>query len=492
MPAAFYFSPAGQNLLSTNPVNFLLDSPLGVRASPNSPPPGPNDHIYLRATTSGNANMIVPLGQTTVPPLPDGTLTTPPPPNTYAGIHLIDSYVGTVELEKSVAIGAIEMKSPGSIWQHDTTSPLYAGTLWVTSSLDWTAGTLNSGTVGGTVALAATAVGTAEPSAAANYTVTLGSTLRLLGTSEGVGSTLNMLGGTFNVVRGSIIAGAFSTLFLIAQKQQASDPKATLKIDGVNNNKAEVIVDPKSEAVATTTRQPGEVETLSDIKVTGNKGGKFTNHGTTKINNLTELIIQSSQQDENGSFTQDKKAATDPDPVTRLEAGSQITCGAPDVGLCNVQAGKLEVVNRVVGYSTTHVQAEITAKWLAIEDGATLLMPGTIFTILKVNGKFLYAGVVQLSIGSTVDQSDKIVVTKDIEITKTTAKLLLPWDNPNTNQLTLLQGQRHFLLMESTTGEIKSVLDPARIDPAFPVSPQDVSVTADKKQMRCDPYILLV
>lgn len=193
MPANYYWAPgAGSDLLASTAGNW--------RTGPTTPyttytvAPDADDHLYFQANAS-NADCVIAIaagaGGEGGGPSWSGSQ--------FAGIHLLAAYEGTVELRRDVTVGTLDLAAPdAAIWQNDpaTVSQGDAGTLTVTAALTWTAGTLNSGSVPGTVELAAAATGTANPNGGR---VSIGSTLKLVGdVVTQAGSVMDFLNGTYN------------------------------------------------------------------------------------------------------------------------------------------------------------------------------------------------------------------------------------------------------------------------------------------------------
>jgi hypothetical protein len=200
VPANYYWAPpSSSDLLASTAGNW--------RTGPTTPyttytvAPDADDHLYFQANAS-NADCVVAsaagAGGEGGGPSWSGSQ--------FAGMHLLAAYEGTVELRRDVAVGTLDLAAPdAAIWQNDpaTVSQGDAGTLTVTAALTWTAGTLNSGSVPGTVALAATATGLAAP--LDGVSVSLGSKVQLLGNSTTqTGSTLEVQDGTFNLTNSQV------------------------------------------------------------------------------------------------------------------------------------------------------------------------------------------------------------------------------------------------------------------------------------------------
>ncbi len=368
----------------------------------------------------------------TVPPapgVPPPPLSPPPPPMPIA-------YGGTVTLSNSFSVGTLEVEC-GNISQGSSTVTSGNGTtLTITSSLDWTGGTLNSNTVAGTIALAPGATGVAEPSETnpgINGTVKLGSTL-LLGTAAAqIGCELTFLSGTYTLTSGAGIISENLAQFILK-----GTPYKVLTIDGTQASGPLISVKKGSTALVTSMRLPND-EQLATIQVKGHddSGTAFANGGTTRITNRTELDLVPEAGESSFYFQEEEEEA-----VTELEARSQITLHK--YGTVSIRKGTLAIRTLL---SDGNNQADATIKTdqtpvnanepdglksgLTLGKDATLTMPGGYFSKLKVIGDFLWNGTVNLALSRTSSGSDLITADNAVRPDMITSVLNLRWANPN-------------------------------------------------------------
>lgn len=159
------------------------------------------------------------------------------------------------------------------------------------------------------------------------------------------------------------------------------------------------------------------------------------NNGATEVINKTELMIGSTVNNDAGHYTQ--KAVVENGqvvavPVTTLETGSVITCGANGpqgfVGSFVIETGSLDIKNRKTnGEPTADRTAMINAHVLALFSDAMINMLGARYNTLSITGKFAYQGGIYMSIAASADQADLIKVTGKVELTVNSAKIKFYW-----------------------------------------------------------------
>ncbi len=503
VPAAYWWHPQyGDD--SNVATNWLTaPDPLAPR---HSEPPNYDDDLYVLGGFSfGDCELLAPTGSS-----PAGA-------PTFNGVHLIHGLSGgdsvptpmgywdTVTTKGNYTLGALTVEC-GYIRQDDPVGmnpqvPLlqFAGTLTITASLSWTGGTLNSNSVPGFINLAPGATGVAEPSFTnpwINGTVTLGSTLRLMGNDVSeMGSTMSLVGGVYNVFRSDIIAEAYSSLFLIAADDGETQPKtlkAKIIIDGGQHTTGNVEVKPKSKAVISTSRDNDDNPLEPGYVTIDTKKGEFKNSGTTEIVSSSQLQLGNVNDDVGGGYyVQDSAGQTASMPLTTIETGSTIACQG-NKGELTIKAGRFEVTNRLIsGQPTDDRTVRVVAtKGFHLWEGATINMGGVRFNTLQIDGgDFYFFGEVRLAIASSADQGDKIMVAGDVYVNKDTAKLAFRWGDP----LDFMKARwREWLLIQSSNGTIDSDLDPSRIDVSAlgrPFKPEDVKRTEDKDALYLVKYI---
>ncbi len=469
------------DLLATTPGNWMMGP--GIPHARWTRAPGTSDDLFFTGTPDGNVNCVIPVGVSTVVPSASGTPPQAPPQNTYAGIRTVNGYSQAVILQKSLAVGTLQVTS-GMIRQDDqstitssgasgglpftNSATAYAGNLWITSSLNWTGGTLNDNSVGGGIFLGPQATGTAEASAAANYTLNLGSSLTLLGTGTGQGGTMSVIGGTLNFA-GVITAGDDSNLRLICapvpRAEGRADPEMHLR--GKNNlderGSGIIHVSATGTLTVTSTRPPGK-DGLGTATLTGAAGkpAAVVNEGYTDINDHTKLLIQGGAVENlvpDGQFIQRKGDLPPAQRViplgTRLETDSSIVCEGKN-GVVDIQAGFFKVDTRFFGLNPVgDSTATIKTDSVFLGESATLdLVSASRFVTFNVSSKFLILdGTINQSISRNSNESDHIVTIADVIIDKDKMMLNLTWGNPGV----ALTGDRWSLI------EIDSLADASAV-----------------------------
>ncbi len=407
MPAAYWWDPitldpATGRYSAADPENWLMgpNAPWD-RYDPSDPAPGPQDHLYFEGG-EGQADCLIP-----------ATLTASSG-NAFAGMHLLFGpgpttatgdgesggglpglvgYWNTVTLADSFSVGALTVEC-GYISQGSSSVPSGNGsTLTVTSSLSWTGGTLNSNSVAGFINLAPGASGVAEPSftnPGINGTVRLGSTLNLNGTdpeaSTGTGSTLNMIGGTFEVYNNAaIVAAAFSSLLLTPADKpaQPNSPPPPVAFNSITIDdrsfipKADGVVNIKPKSSAIIENLSGNPSGYLELK---GQEARFKNNGTTTITQGTELRFTDLPAWLVYPYEQD-----DADAVTKLYGKASITSN----GKHSVKINRGILRFQPVIINGISVPAKVktgSSSSLVIGKDATLLMSDSTNARLAIEG----------------------------------------------------------------------------------------------------------
>ncbi len=456
VPAAFWWQPTTSTIVVTTNTATVGEGP---PASPPTPPPpaptsdllattaanwlqgpgipharwdrapGGSDDLYIHGTADGNFDCYVPMGVTTVVPPPGGTSPATPTANTFAGIHTLSGYTKAVVLQKSVAVGVLDMNF-GVIRQDDPATNGYAGNLWVTGNLLWTGGTLNDNTVAGTIYLAG-ATGLAAP---ASGPVNLGSTLDLV--ANGGGSTLSVLKGTYNLLGGDgfVVRALCQT---VIKPDPTLDAPVTMDATTLSNVKDSLI---RLEAGGTVTfkpaNRPAGNTTLAKFDAKGNKATIANIGGVVSIEDRTEVKLAG-------------KIKIDDDPVrqsffqrggtTKIEAGSRVVA---EFGTY-VDAGGVQILpllDKSTGLPVA--EADQPNAYLGGKQGLfTFELRGTgkvsmpalaasnnCYLKLEIDGNWYWAdGVVSLALyPSNMNRSDKVIVKGEVTVVNA-PKLEMRW-----------------------------------------------------------------
>jgi hypothetical protein len=446
VPAAFWWAPNPSNPVATVASNWRQGD--GTLAAQWNRLPGYADDLYFQQRTTseeveiGNFDCNIPLwavagGEEGGPPAgsPD-----------FAGLHLVNGYSKTVNLQRSPTVGTLEMASAsGKIAQNDpaTASQGSGGTLTISSSLSWTGGSLNYGPLSslvGTINLAATATGVAAPTN--DGTVSLGSNLKLLGnTATQTGSTLTMQDGRYDLYRGvNLHATRYCNLnlapvnFLGATKIIIDGKEAT------QDEKGTIEVDPDSRCVIKPASRPANNNKWAEVALTGTSP-IFRNKGWTFIEDHTQLQIHPTAGQNSGYYEQTSDLGEEAKALTRLEGGSMIDCtglGKLNAGHVNIYAGRL--AHTFEPDSSGEPKASQRAAEIVAPDTTTIpaLYVGasgkvtttrcTVFCTLKVTGEIKCLGDIELFLDRTALRSDEIRATKVITFAANQGtKLTLAW-----------------------------------------------------------------
>lgn len=345
--------------------------------------------------------------------------------STYAGLHLVNGYDGVITFQSDTSFGVYE-QTCGT-----TTGGSNPLTTTVTGTLTWTGGTINSHpTVAGAFNLAAGATGLIAPTNGG--TVDLGSTLTLLGNEEEEeGSTLTVKRGTVNLNNGD----GFRVMPLSRLNLQAkSGPTGFVKLKGVKQglDKPVIVSENATWVVETDGRAAGDTSP-STVLLEMAGVGVFGNQGITTVRDRTELLIRGAGDADGGYSQFDKNTA-----VTNLEAGSMIsTFGGRNVvinrGTLNIQT--LEVNGQPVAVQPAAIISNVDQNGnrgtaLIMMEDTILKMGGARYNRLLVRGDFETDGETRLAVSRTSDESDKVIVTGDVTMAPTRAKLTLRWGAP--------------------------------------------------------------
>jgi hypothetical protein len=287
------------------------------------------------------------------------------------------AYTGTVTLQDdAIKVGTLIVQC-GQIEQYGTagmtiTPPLalFAGTLTVTSQLDWTGGTLNSNEfAAGKIDLAPGASGVAAPSftnPGIDGKVYLGSTLRLLGDADThTGSTLELNDGTYNVIRGHFEVEEESTLsvvptapdddeLILAPVPSTRGKGVTIKPNGEEVEREEdgSIINQGTAIFTTLGRNRSTKVVPITLKGAGprvlNVGGNVQITGYVDV----ALVLTDDIETNTDAYHQmvfiGSVANANELPVTYLEAGSSIT--SQQNGCVRIDDGNLVITPLLGGY----------------------------------------------------------------------------------------------------------------------------------------------
>lgn len=512
------------------PANYVWAPPAGMPGMPPPPPPsfstltnwrvglGPtdfatelpnyDDHLIFNGGISSASCVI-----------PEQTVTSGQ--NTFAGIHLqfglaatpqpIGSppvpptnvpYSGTVTLSNSFPVGELEVDC-GVICQNDAddiANFAHAGTLTVTSVLDWTGGTLNSNTVAGTIALAPGATGVAEPSftnPGINQTVALGSTIELLGPpiseTTGVGSFLDVLSGFYNISNDAgFVVNNQCSLRLLPDPgdaprggggQQALIADVQLSDTGTEKTKAgSVTVEKGGQA----TFKPRERPTNSTAPAKYKSDGFLLNNGgTVKIIDTTEVTFTGTN---NGEFNDYSVLQTSgqPDGIFQVEGGCTILTKK---GVC-IRSGKFHILTATRDPITQNTATVGLAPGSLITTalvlaGGELKMPQGQVRNLNVVGDFNWTGgVIELYLSTSPDKSsDRIVMTGGDMLITNTPTLKLRWDEAGMRAMA--KDSTWHLIEVAAQKQITGAYNPdyADVNTAGNIE-MDVNTSANKREVK--------
>ncbi len=480
--------PAGSDLLATTAANWLMGP--GTPAAVHTQTPDWDDDLYFQGDVT-QANCLIPdLPEPTNPygltfnsihllfgaalaPEP-GPIGSPPPTPTPQ-----TAYLGTVTLAGSFPIGTLQVDC-GVINQADAAtlglSTPNAGTLTVTTALDWTGGTLNNTSVAGFIDLAPGSISTAEPSfenPGINGTVYLGSTITLRG--EGViqlGAQLTLNDGTYNMTNSQVSLHAMQ-FSLLAMTPGAPVPKPPKETDGEikikdnttenPNPKAKVIIDPKAIAsiVAVGGRQGIPRVTMTGEKPLVENNGKFTIDRAQKL----EFAPDEGEDVAGGGLYQNHE-----DAITELTCGSTIICGAETS--VDIRKGRLELKDAPGTTQRGDAQDPITITspnpprvGTTLSISAQSILTHTAndkgFIQLKVGGVFGCYGKLNLVASRLAEKSDTVEVTRSVSIGN--KPLTIDWYSETGDTMAAGKG---WTIITSTNTDM--VADPITIEPTAP------------------------
>lgn len=263
-----------------------------------------------------------------------------------AGIHLVNGYSGTVTLTNHVWVGTLELTS-GAISQWNGS---FSTNMTVSSSLNWTGGTLNSSVHAGTVHFTGTTA-TIDPTAG----VTTGSNLSF---ENGVTATVEPGTITFNNDTiytisdlSTVVFNATSTITLV-QNANAPNPNA--------NNGNQII-------------QGGK-----DVKV----GGPIVNTKTVQIIGTGTVAVF------NGAVTAYTQSAAGASTTIQDGAGMDVSAG----GVVKIAGGTLRTITNA-GVTDSYANVWGTFVWtggdlyIRVDTGQPQAVPG-----LFVHGNATWSG----------------------------------------------------------------------------------------------------
>ena len=410
---------------------------------PASQPPGAGDHLYFTGDVDDDCVIAGEEVVTTVFPEGGGepvTLVTHLPV-AFAGLHLTDSYAGTVDLHASGTVGELELASAdASIAQNDpnTVAQGDGGTLTVTTLFTWTGGTLNSGPVPGEVVLSG-ATGMADPTVAASddaCTVGLGSTFTLSKNGSGVGSTLEVLEGTYRLLHNAagFVVGLGSTILLKAPVEGTVRPRPTpgkIEIDGENKTKTATTkgsleVKEGGTAVVSAANRTQENKNSPAKLSFSSEGGvsELKNAGTVVLRDRAWVQFDHTAKDAEGQntaggFTQANPQSDPQNPkeLLQIEAGCKITCA--NWAWVRISAGHLELTEKteggtvLAGQPNVVIQRQDDVTYALVLDENTKIRWGEDRTVpirLDITGDFSWTGDVELFVDHTAFKNDLVEV----------------------------------------------------------------------------------
>ncbi len=480
VPAAYYWAPPlGSDLSAATASNWRIGSGPSLLASQ---PPDADDHLYFVGGL-GQMDCLIP-----------ATLTASSG-NAFAGIHLLFGpgpttatgdgesggglpglvgYWNTVTLADSFSVGALTVEC-GYISQGSSSVPSGNGsTLTVTSSLNWTGGTLNSNSVAGFINLAPGATGVAEPSftnPGINGTVYLGSVL-----TTQASSTLTVKAGTYNMtVSCGFNVLASSLLNLAPGAPVPKRPEEPPPLDGefsikFDNGQAATYATTQSTTIkvfsdATMTIQPalGGKGVYSQVEFTGQDCG-IENRGTVVIRDKTQVKFN---QDAGGTGAYQQ---VDESALTRVEAGCGFIGKDEQDSKVLIEKGVFEMTELSGGNGQPLATQPNVFIGRAINGTAypsgfylgpfALLRhaDATVPMILDVRGTFKFRGTVELFADTTANKNDQIIVSGQVKVVGGT--VAMRWFNPNSSPL----GQEWNLITSDYTG---GAGDPITAEPEF-------------------------
>jgi hypothetical protein len=325
-------------------------------------------------------------------------------PSSYAGVHIVNGYSGTLQFQSNMTFGTYEQRSGTT--SNGSTQGL---TTTVTTSLSWTGGTINSGQLG-YFNLASGATGTVDPD---SQGVSTGSTITLLGNAATMaGSAVEFLAGTVNWLGGSgLVVNEYATAEIEPQLTAAvtfvkSATNSSGKVTINENGKVLIHLDPD------TPRPSGNTDT---VQFDGQNMSIDNNGGTLKVYDRVDAKLTG-----DGALNFYSVAQTA--GTTQLEAGSGFTVTH---GM-RYSGGKFEVKN--LPGVTIQPTANINGS-LYLRDTAVLNMPDNVYGTLSISSLLDWAGgEIRMAIGKKNGNpiGDQIVVGGNVVITNT-PKLTIRW-----------------------------------------------------------------
>ncbi len=448
----FYWAPpAGSDGRASTANNWLRNDSL--TAGRHTLPPGPGSRTFFDGDLSSADCWFDALAGTTGggPPPPGGY----PDPDWLGGLLVRDEYAGVVDMDLSLRVGEVLMASgPAAIIQTDpshtsvVTAP-HGGTLTVTGSLLWTGGSLNAGpsaTHAAYINLAPGATGVAEPSftmPGVNGTVTLGSVLTLKGNTSALGSTLDVLEGTFKLLNNdaSFVVENNSTISLKAPVPQTPTIPGKIVIDGEAKTspiKEALIIKEGGKGVIKAKQRPANNDDYAKVLFTG-AGSTLRNSGELIIRDRSWLIFDESDEQRLGGLIQNSgDAPLDPDgppptqnQKTEIEAGCRITCrGLSAVSIITGSLVMTEVSGEAV-QPDIRIQGSLAAGVpyaLRIYGAAKIQVPEERRKpiTLRIDGLLDWAGEIELYADHTAYKNDQVFASGRIVVEKAPPPPLIP------------------------------------------------------------------
>ena len=388
-----------------------------------------------------------------------GPIGSPPPtptPTPYTGIVTIkDSFaIGTLQVD----CGYVKQADPAWLTPPVPYAP-HAGTLTVTTALDWTGGTLNSNDTLGYIDLAPGSISVAAPSytnPGINQTVELGSTITLLGTpvspTPSLSSTLDVMSGDYNIRNfAGFVVGSQCNLRLLPQPGDAPPPgggnppqcKASIDLkvigdpEGNGQDKTTGAVEIKENGTLTIAPHNRPAESTALATVTAAKG-TIKNTGGKII--LTDRVkaTYGGKIDSNFTVGSGPNAPKYGASVTQSGADSSLSlqAGSELVTTYGVAVHSGHVVSPALADTTLNPYPEAVIEATDTGEGteafllgtnADLTLPGSPTRVFNVKGNFFWQGTVELVISPlTTELYDKVAVTKKVTI-ESPAKLKVFW-----------------------------------------------------------------
>jgi hypothetical protein len=510
VPAAYYWSPTN-GLGTGQPENWLMGQ--GLPALRHTYPPNGDDHLYFGPGWSGgNSDAYIRPPEGAVP------LEFPPPVTelNFAGVHLLVGYthrvtnqtgdllVGTFNMHGGTLRQAdselMDRTDPPEVWPIDWVEGPGVTALTVRDWFSWTGGTINDGDLAGELNLAPTASGLAEP--VDGGTVQIGSTFTLQGDLPSqTGSTLEMKGGNFDVLRGDgFVAEGGSSLYLTCLVVPPlilvpPAPVAKLSINGKESaDPSKDLVRVKAGATAVVRcLRPENNSAQATLTVTHAGGSpRVVNDGTLTITNLTNLKMERNAAVANSTGTYSSGG------TTNIQAGSGIYCTGD--GGASILGGTLNITPLTNSSGVplpeqpeAFVYAPDATTQAALHLGTDSVLdmpPGDKLTAgrynrLRVTGKMNVLGEIKLAMANVLlAQCDNIVVTGDVFLSANSSKLTLRWGSEDG----YLDPGTIWRLIESENGTVTSMPAAARItvppDDTFNHTKVVVEQSLDQKVVR--------